>query len=1237
MKAQVIITVAGKGTTGKSGDGGPATAAALNNPTGIALDKIGNLLIADQQNNLIRKVDVSTGIITTIAGGGAYPGDGKPATQAGLYGPTGVAVDQAGNIIIVEEYGAIIRRIDAGTGIISTIAGIPGAGFSYSGDGGLATKAGFYLPTGAVVDASGNIYIADWENNVIREIDASTGIIHTAVGFYPGYTGYAGDGGPANRASLYECPRIKLDHAGNLLIGDQSNNVIRKVDIATGIIHTVAGTGIAGYTGDGGPARTARLALPAGAVEDANGNLYITDSYNNVIREIDAVTGIIHTIAGNGAQGYSGDGGPPLSASFSRPVDMAFDASGNLYIADAHNNVIRKIIFCTSGIPAVSITQSPATLCTSNPSFTAVPVNGGASPVYQWQLNGQNVGTNSPTYAATNVSYGATVTCTLTNGAACGPSQAVSNPVVVTGALTANLIDNRAGCAGDTLRVRASNPLAQITWYNATNAVGTATATSVAAGVTVASGLNFPLGIFVDGAGNVYVADNGVDRVEKWAPGATSGVIVAEGLDQPSAVFVDALGYLYVSDMGQNRVQKYPPGSTASTPGVTVAGGNGAGPAANQLNNPRALFVDATGNLYVVDQYNERVQKFPPGSTSATSGVTVAGRPTALGNPIGIFLDAAGNMYICENGYAEITKWAPGATSGVVVAGGNGVGSAPNQLYAPGFIYVDANGNIFIADEMNNRIQEWAPGATSGVTVAGGNGAGTAANQISYPDGVWVDNAGNVYASDLTKNSVQKWTLRTIDTTFITSTPGTYTATILGEGGCTMTTNAIDVKPAVTPTVSINASAISVCADAPVTFTASASKGGPTPAYQWKINGGNTGTNSAVFTSNSLHDQDIVTCQLTSDADCAKPVTTGSNSIVMDVSPVGAASVSITASSHEACSGAAVDFLAVPANAGNNPVFTWTVNGTPAGNNSPSYSSSTLADGDKIVCSITSSAPCLSTSTASSNAIPMTIHPSTDPALTVQANAATICAGDPADFTATLGNKIENPVYQWQVNGATEGGDASKFESSALQNGDVVVCRVTGNAGCSAGNSTDIVMTVNPVPHIDPMPAIFLPAGQEITLNPQVTGDITAYSWSPGAWLSDSTILDPAASPVKTTVYTLTVRTNGGCTASGTEKVEVYGKLRLPDAFTPNGDGKNDIFYVLGGPPGSVVKDLSVYNRWGQKIFQVHNVLPADPSVGWNGMIDGAPAPGGTYVYYLAMRFADGSQQLIKGTVVLVR
>jgi sugar lactone lactonase YvrE len=226
--------------------------------------------------------------------------------------------------------------VDASTGIITTVAGngIPG----YSGDGGPATSASLSGPSGVVVDATGNLLIADSSNYRIRRVDASTGIITTVAG--NGIRGFSGDGGPATSASLSPIG-VAVDATGNLFIADTGNHRIRRVDESTGIITTVAGNGIRGFSGDGGPATSASLNYPTGVAVDGSGNLFIADAANNRIRWVDASTGIITTVAGNGMPDYSGDGGPATSASLNGPSGVVVDAAGNLFIADNDNKRIR--------------------------------------------------------------------------------------------------------------------------------------------------------------------------------------------------------------------------------------------------------------------------------------------------------------------------------------------------------------------------------------------------------------------------------------------------------------------------------------------------------------------------------------------------------------------------------------------------------------------------------------------------------------------------------------------------------------------------------------------------------------------------------------------------------------------------------------------------------------------------------------------------------------------------------
>ena len=358
VNAQIITTVAGNGTTGVypctacyGGDGGPATAAEIYNPSGVAFDAAGNLYIADVSNNRIRKV-TTAGIISTFAGTGAYgySGDGGPATAAKLWEPMSVSIDAAGNMYIADNANFVIRKVTT-AGIISTIAGDTTQG--YSGDGGPATAAALNQPSCAFADAAGNVYIADEFNSVIRKVNTA-GIISTFAG--DSTQGFSGDGGPATAAQLSDASGIALDAAGNLYIADNANNRIRMVN-TSGIITTIAGNGTQGYSGDGGAAIAAELSAPTFITTDNAGNVYFSDGDNNRIRMINTA-GIISTIAGNGLMGYSGDGGPATAAELDTPQGITIDAAGNLYIADWSNNRIRKVYNCSSStnFPTVNYT-----------------------------------------------------------------------------------------------------------------------------------------------------------------------------------------------------------------------------------------------------------------------------------------------------------------------------------------------------------------------------------------------------------------------------------------------------------------------------------------------------------------------------------------------------------------------------------------------------------------------------------------------------------------------------------------------------------------------------------------------------------------------------------------------------------------------------------------------------------------------------------------------------------------
>jgi trimeric autotransporter adhesin len=339
--AQIITTVAGDSLPGYSGDGGAATATELNAPCGVAVDAKGNIYIADQSNYRVRKIDTN-GVISTFAGNGIqrYSGNGGPATAAELAYPVSVTVDFMGNVFIADEYNDVIWKVDT-NGIIWVFAGRGYAG--YLGNGSLATGAELDNPCGVVVDDSGNVYIADSYNHEIRKVDTS-GIISDFAGngYYHSYTlgGYSGDGGPATDAELSGPTDVVMDDSGNFFIADYYNQRIRMVN-TNGIITTVAGDSVRGYSGDGGAATSAELYKPYG-VATSLGNLYIVDQGSERIRMVNS-SGIISTIIGNGIEDYFGDGGPATAAELHYPTQMAIDASNNIYFADQYNNVIRKI------------------------------------------------------------------------------------------------------------------------------------------------------------------------------------------------------------------------------------------------------------------------------------------------------------------------------------------------------------------------------------------------------------------------------------------------------------------------------------------------------------------------------------------------------------------------------------------------------------------------------------------------------------------------------------------------------------------------------------------------------------------------------------------------------------------------------------------------------------------------------------------------------------------------------
>lgn len=361
--SQIISTFAGNGLAGYSGDGGDALSARLDTPTSIAVDLSGNIFINDQRNNCVRKVSPS-GIITTVAGTGTagFSGDGGPATNARLDANWGMTIDNSGNIYICDQSNHRIRKVNA-SGTITTIAGTGTPG--YSGDGGPAISANINSPMGISVDKAGNIYFSDSYNFCVRKISTS-GIISTFAGI-PGLVGFSGDGGPATSARIKFVWGIACDTAGNVYLCDGPNDRVRRVD-AGGIITTFAGTGITGFAGDNAPATDAKLNKPLGVSVAHDGSVYIADCNNNAIRRV-VPTGIITTVAGTGDGGYNGDGIPATSAKLHHPIGVVANENDDVFITDMLNVRGRKVINVLSFIKG---DEASLSVCQNSIS---VPIN----------------------------------------------------------------------------------------------------------------------------------------------------------------------------------------------------------------------------------------------------------------------------------------------------------------------------------------------------------------------------------------------------------------------------------------------------------------------------------------------------------------------------------------------------------------------------------------------------------------------------------------------------------------------------------------------------------------------------------------------------------------------------------------------------------------------------------------------------------------------------------------------
>jgi gliding motility-associated-like protein len=658
----------------------------------------------------------------------------------------------------------------------------------------------------------------------------------------------------------------------------------------------------------------------------------------------------------------------------------------------------------------------------------------------------------------------------------------------------------------------------------------------------------------------------------------------------PWGLFVDSVGNLYASDLQDARVQKWAPGAGQ---GVTVAGGNGEGNAASQLGrDPRGIAVDQAGNVYVADEDNSRVQQWAPG---AREGTTVAGghgqgdAADQLSNPFGVTLARNGDLYIAD-GNVRIVKWPPGAITGVPVL------TAANGIILPWSTGFDGAGNLYV-EEAAGSVAEYAPGAVSGISL------GNLSGLMFSPTGMFVDHGGDVYIDNNFDGRILEWVPATGSWTVVADTH-------FQPSGSQLTSNytGVFVDGRGNLYVGDGSQARVLKFDRQVTIdtTYTPPVAGVYTALVIDVNGDTTIT--PPFTVNAPFSGELP-------------------------------SIGIGASSTSSFLCAPITFTATAApGAAMNPVYRWQVSGVNVGGDSLVYSNNLFASGDRVWCIMTTDTGCSATPLSdTSNVITLSIDPQGHATVGIAASDTAVCAGTPITFTASVQNGATDPGFNWLVNGVAVGDSASTYTDSNATGGQVVYCLITSDASCGLAKSNSIAVTTYPLPAVASGQVVTIPYGKSEQLEPILTGDIASYSWTPAAGLSDTTIRDPVADPAVTTVYTLSLVSFGGCAASGTITVERYTPLRLPNAFTPNGDGRNSRFYVLGGPVNSQVEAFIVFNRQGAEVFQVHGVAPGDAASGWDGTFHGHAAAAGTYVYFVVLELAGGARERYKGTVELVR
>ena len=1294
--AQLINLFAGNGVPAYSGDGGLATAASVNRPIFCFKDAAGDLLISDYNNSRIRKV-TPAGIISTVCGTGTpgFSGDGGPAIAAEIQNPTGLKIDGAGNIYFCDFNNQCIRKINT-AGIISTIAGTPGVS-GYSGDGGPATAAKIWFPGDLALDVAGNVYVTDEWNNRIRKINTA-GIISTiagagALGYLLG--GYSGDGGAAVTADINFPVGIFIDPSGDVIFSDDGNNRVRKITPA-GIISTIAGTGVAGSTGDDGPATLAELHNPEGVSVDQSGDVFICEAGGNRVREINNI-GIITTIVGTGTAGYTGDGGEAVSADIDFPEGLYVDTNTFcIYLCDASNNRVRVIGICSSpdvacnsvtlpdsikicqgdtttihavlvGTDSVlSYTWTPATGLSSttilDPLFTATTsgwyhinvqslnptelvVNGaftdgdvGFTSSYTYVYSGTGELEPEDVYAIVTDPYPAhTAACSFhdhttgtgnmmaINGAStpisvwCETIPVTPNTNYDFSAWVANWSGADVGTGDPLLQFQINGVLigtadditsACGTWVNFFATWNSGTATSAAICIydetTAADGNDFALD----------------DISFKQICSVTDSVYIEVNKPDTTTAHTDTsvcanIGTITLTALSGYYTYLWSTGSTATT--ITVTG-----------SGDYYVYDSGSACHILVDTFDVTYRHLDTTTTHTDD--------TVCANATSVNLTGA-------SGYSSY-YWITGSTGGTIVV------STAGDYWVD---QTDSSTCSVLVDTFDLYFRP-LPVITLGNDTAFCQGDTLLVKSIQP--------AGDTLL----------WSTGSTGDSIYIDTSGTYTLTV--RNGCVATAS-ITVTVSPIPLVNLGPD-ITECSGAPVVLQSSDTYTGVV-TYLWSdatagitdtvtasgtywlqvtiagCSGADTINVSILYDTFTLYNRDTAICkgqsvQVFASGNTAAQTynwepTTGiiNNTVITPlITPDTSATYAVFVL-YPGCPGFVDSFhIDVQPNPiiymGNNRsvcdhdtlhltasvspqwyngyIYNWSP-GTYLDNTTSSTVVFTAGDTSKIIVTVTTPAGCIAVDSTE-----IIVH--TDSFVHYD-TMFTVCPGD----SVQLMPMSDDPgtTYFWQP---------SMYMNNVNSSAPWVFPLTTQSYWAVATSSYGCLDTVNANITVLPAAVMYIPdsitlfAGQSYQIDPQT--NCNTFAWFPPAGLNDAYISNPLATPVLSTKYVVTASTEWGCTL--TDSISIYvdlgSQLALPNAFAP-GNGPDNILRIIVNGEVSL-NYFRIYNRWGNLVFSTNDI-----AAGWDGTFNGVAQPFDVYVYEIEAVVGGGTIVHKHGNITLIR